>query len=61
MAHGVGRLRLDVDVDEVLVDRQPRFVGLRKSGILLGSGPLHRGSLRVPGAILGGDEKYRQV
>ena len=58
MAHGVGHLRLDVDVDEVLVDREPRFVGRRKSGVLLGSGPLHRGSLRVPGAILGRDKKY---
>ena len=52
VAHGVGVLGLHVDVDEVLVDRQPSFVGIGKSGVQGGSGPLHRGSLGVPGAVL---------
>ena len=46
------RLRLNVDVDEVLVDRKPWF-GVGEPGIGAISGPLHRRSLRISGAKLG--------
>ena len=52
MAFGVGVLRLDVDVDVIFVDRKPRLVRFRKSGVLTRARPLHRSSLRVPRTFL---------
>ena len=45
-------LGLDVDGDEVLVDRKPSLVRLRKSGLLSGARPLHRSTLRISGTVL---------